>query len=339
MENVAQFRQRILRLRIGNPVAELPRVVRQVKEQVVVPGEMDVFPVALADHKRSGAVAFRVGFGVDKGRAVSCADDQRQQGAASEVCRAVCTGNVQKRGHKVHVRDGGVHSMTFGKARAGNEQGDVRGVFVEVVFVPEPVLAQGLAVVRGVDKDRILKLAGLFQGVPDLAEVFIQLGDHTVIPGARAADAVFGDVRRNPLEMAQALVDQVEIFQIVLANVRQIHLFWRIEIIILLKGSETRVRLVEAHVKGPRPVQATGFAAYKVQGGLRLFHIAVPLRPGPAVHAGALAHPVAEGAAEQGGDVRVAPVAVRGVDFFESRVEIVVEIQLSGCPAVVSCVS
>src|SRR3546814_12172859 len=44
-------------IRIFDTVLQLVRVLAQVEQQVVVPGEVEVFPIALPDHERAGAVA------------------------------------------------------------------------------------------------------------------------------------------------------------------------------------------------------------------------------------------------------------------------------------------
>jgi hypothetical protein len=70
--------------RVTGQVLELAWVLPQVEEQVAIPGEMDILPIAFAQYVGAGAIAFGKRFAEGGGMFRRGAVCQSQQGAASQ---------------------------------------------------------------------------------------------------------------------------------------------------------------------------------------------------------------------------------------------------------------
>ena len=83
------------------------------------------------------------------------------------------------------------------EAGAGDDEGDASGGFVQGVFEGLTVFHVHFAVVAGEDDVGVVELAGGLQGVEDLAEHGVGLGDHGEVVAADGEDFVVGGSGRG----------------------------------------------------------------------------------------------------------------------------------------------
>ena len=87
-------------------------------------------------------------------------------------------GVVEARGGQVHVRDEGVAAGAGGDARPGHDHGDPPGGLVRKPLAPVVVVAEHLAVVAGVDDDRVVQFAALFEPLLVEPDPAVDVLDH-----------------------------------------------------------------------------------------------------------------------------------------------------------------
>ncbi len=82
------------------------------------------------------------------------------------------TGEVADRGEDVEQVGEGV-AAAVGDAGAAEDQWGLHAVFVEALLAEQAVAADRQAVVGGEDDDRVFKLAAIFKGLDDAADVMV----------------------------------------------------------------------------------------------------------------------------------------------------------------------
>lgn len=93
-------------------------------------------------------------------------------------------------------REAGVHSLAD-VAGPMEEEWDAEGGIVAAVLLKAAVVAEAVTVVRGVDDERVVGVAGLLEGGEDAADVAIEIGDGGVIGGGDALFVVLGEVLKD----------------------------------------------------------------------------------------------------------------------------------------------
>ena len=131
------------------------------------PGEADVFREGGDGHGEGGLVPFKR-FPPDRRREIPA------------FCRAGDrhTRKAQEGGQDVHDVQGGRDVVAgTGQTGAAHDKGDQDRFVPGVLLAVHPVRAEHVAVVGGVDKDRIVGQTLGFEGLPETPKLIVQRGD------------------------------------------------------------------------------------------------------------------------------------------------------------------
>ena len=88
-------------------------------------------------------------------------------------------------------------------------------------------------------------MARFFQCIPDLTNIFVKFGNHAIVSDPSSANPFFGDGCGHALKMPHALINEVEVFKVILAHVGHIDFFAGIHVPVFLKGDKTGVGMAQ----------------------------------------------------------------------------------------------
>ena len=136
--------------------------------------------------------------------------------------------------------------------RPGDDQRDARGVLVEVVLPPQPVLADELPVVAGVDHHGVLPQPALVQGVQEPPDALVQVRHQPVVGGPAAPDLLLGVVV-EVVGQPPPLVGRVLPLDVPRRDQRQVDVVGVVHREVRLGDDQRKVGRQEAHAQRPRP--------------------------------------------------------------------------------------
>ena len=173
---------------------ELVRVGREVEQLLGIVRAPDVLPAPAPQHhgRRSHPFGEVLDRHVGGGRRVTC--ERGREAAAVERGVGLEPAQLEQRRRQVEQRDRLGDAARRDPAGRGDDQRHARGRLEEGHLVPEPALAQHLAVVGGEEHDRVVAQAGLRERAEHLADALVGVADRRVVGVARAAHLLAGQL-------------------------------------------------------------------------------------------------------------------------------------------------
>lgn len=237
-------------------VRQLARVVRQVVELVGIERAMHVLPAAAPDHHDRRERAFREVFAerdIVRGRAVQVRHEARAVDRVGPAAGGRGAGQVDERRQQVEMRHGPAHARGAEAARRMDDQRNAAAALEERHLVPEPALAEHVAMVGRDDHDRVVGEAALFQRGQHAAELRVDIGRRAVVRMARGADLRVGGRRAVDLaDDAQPLRMRVA-FRRLEPHGRHVDLVVAVQIPVFARDRVRIVRMGQRHDHAERP--------------------------------------------------------------------------------------
>ena len=195
--------------RVLGEIDLLQRIGREVVELLGIGAAADVFVCAAADHQQRGDGALAEIFPQHLVMAAA-AGDMGQQASPVDgggiVGRGPIAGDFRQGRQEVDGGDRLRHPARPALAGEGDDQRHAGRILMPVHLVPEPALAQHVAMIGGEEGDGLAFEPAIAQGLHQAAELIVDIGDGAVIGPARRADMGLGDLGAvHVRDMAQAL--------------------------------------------------------------------------------------------------------------------------------------
>ena len=183
--------------RVARQIVELVGIALDIEEQLGLAIAMDVFVAALAQHQRRLRQPLEEELARRHIRpTLAAAGKEGRQAAPVEgldrVEGTAFAGQIEDRRQQIDERDIFSDSPpAFGVGRR-DDQRDARRPLIGRHLVPEPALAQHVAVIGTEDDRGVVELADIAERVEDAADEIVDQADIGVIGMARGADMRLG---------------------------------------------------------------------------------------------------------------------------------------------------
>ena len=240
------------RLKAGpaGQIVQLVRVRFQVIELVRVWLAVNKLVAPTADHQGRGDRALEQHLAVDRIRpVVLLASHQRDQAASIDSVGHTgrpAGGQFDKRWQDIHQRDVARHAPRRKPSWRRDDQRHASGPLEEVHLVPEPALAQHLAMVRGKHDDRVLGQAGRVERVQELTDLIVDVADLGVVGVARPAHPFIRLlVAVEVADMAHAPAVRIDSLKRQIGHRRHVNRVVRVAVPVLLRDGKRVVRVRE----------------------------------------------------------------------------------------------
>ncbi|CAG9224308.1 hypothetical protein BVI1335_520009 [Burkholderia vietnamiensis] len=257
----AQRGERLRRFGQAGQVHALVRIVGEVVQLVGVGRALHVLPVAAANHHDRRHRAFGEIFAerdVVRRRAAQLRHEARAVDRVRPAAGRRHTGEVHQRRQQVEVRHRRAHARRVEALRRMHDQRHAAAAFEERHLVPEPALAEHVAVVGRDDHDRVVGEAALLERGEHAGELRVDVRGRAVVCAAGGANLRIGGRRTvvladeaQPLRMRIALLG-------VEPHRRHVDLVVAVQVPVFARDRIRIVRMRQRHDHAERPCVVAG---------------------------------------------------------------------------------